>query len=240
MARSTGTDVLLGCLGLSLVTGVLMCGGSVVLLVAAMIVGPGLAMSYVVDDQPLPIASEAFDPSVAAAITARICPALASGAEVTVTGEEATQLLSSILPPDLDDPAVIRLDVDPEGDIVFDLSVNLAEGSAKAQYLNVHSRFGFTLEHGWFTAARIDALKVGSLDASSYLVGQDATAQFNQQLAEQRVKNPDTAQLIDRFATLRTVPGGITLSQSPGAPFALCEGVVSAQVDPPTDEVAAP
>lgn len=207
-------------------------------LLLAVGLGPSLLAGWLIDEQPLPGPGIEDDPAAALAIAERICPAVGRGEEVTVSGEEAARIALASMPGDQADLSHVSLHVDPRGEASLALSVELPdEQGGEPKYLNVRLDGGFALEHGWFTAARVDRLDLGSYALGRWLAGQDLTEQFNQQAANQRAQDPELAGALAAVESLRTAPGGFVFAMPEGETLALCAQLAPASV--PASEPAA-
>ncbi len=214
--KGKALTITLGCIVLLLLGSVVLCCGGGALLVIA---GPGVLLSFVVSDEPLPVQTVKWDDSAVEALEDRIGQDILDDRTVSLTGEELTQLMLS--DEDVDDLPAFRIAVDDQDRGVFDLSVQL--DPAQPQYLNIHAVGDFTVEDGWFTYLVIDEMEIGKFDLGQYIVGQDLHADANNSLAQQRVNDPEAAEAIDMIEYLAVEDGHFTLTFTEEAMTKLAE-----------------
>lgn len=225
-----------GTVGIVVGSIVVCCGGGAVVLWMI----PTWFMEALTDDHPLAIAMPPADPVLAEAARKRVCEDLLATRPARLTGPELNAIAQD------GPPGTALFLVQAANDVLtVDLSVPLEPG----QWVNVHGKGGFTMEHGWFTDATSTEAVFSSWDVQPYLVGQQAT-QFNQSLANERAKTPTLGPLLDAFD--RVAVKGDALELTPNAAAAtevtICAPYALTTLDPtlppveplPAVETAAP
>lgn len=208
-----------GTVGVFVASIVVCCGGGAIVL--ALI--PGWFMDALTDEVPLAVTMPPADPVLAEAARKRVCEDLIAVRPSRVTGAELTALAQDGGPPG----ASVFL-VQTAGDtLTVDLSVPLEPG----QWVNVHGKGGFTMDHGWFTDATFQEAVFSSWDLQPYLVGQKAT-EFNQSLANERAKTPALGPMLDAFDTIAVKGDAIELTPNAAAAAVVpaCAAYASAEV----------
>lgn len=128
----------------------------------------------------------------------KIDPALLTGALAYGAGPEIAHL--SITP--VGDGWSMAVSIRPEGD---------------TRYINLSGTGTFVMEHGWFTDARLDAVRLAGFDLGVYVQGQQIAENMNQSLANQRAKSPEIAPVLESFDRISTPGGQLELVPGPGA-----------------------
>jgi hypothetical protein len=204
--KGAGCGVLvLGTLVLSVGATALCCGGGVVLLWLS----PRMFLEMMVEPQPLAVAMPAPDPVAAEASRARICGDILAVRPTTVSGDELTQFGLEGAIPEL---KVFRAQIAGD-DLTMDVSVELEPG----QYINLHGKGGFTMDHGWFTDSTFDEATFSGWDLGGYVVGQQLAPDMNRSLANERAKTPELGPLLDAWDTVAVRGGVIELVPNAGA-----------------------
>ncbi len=215
----------LGTVGIFVASIVACCGGGAV--IVALI--PGWVMEAVTDDHPLAVVMPPADPVLAEAARKRVCEDLIAVRPARVTGPELTALAQDGGPPGAS-VFVVQVAADT---LTMDLSVPLEPG----QWVNVHGKGGFTMDHGWFTDATFQEAVFSSWDVAPYLAGQKA-AEFNQSLANERAKTPTLGPMLDAFDTV-TVKGD-AIELTPNATAAAMVATCAAYAPLPSVEAVVP
>ncbi len=200
--------ILLGGCVVLLLLGLLLCCGGVVLVLFL----PGQlaqwAVTTFVDDAPLPAPTARWEEPELEALAERLAADLEDDRTVALTGEEFSQLMTGAI----DDPqlTVFHVTVDDQDKVAFDLSYQI--DPTQQQWFNMHMKGDVEMEDGWFTEFTIDEWEAGSFDLGPYMAGQDLTADANQNLAQQKVQDPQVAELVAMVEHLGIENGLITLT----------------------------
>ncbi len=208
--------VILGCLGLLILLSLLACCGGIG---AVFLIGPGMLVGLVVQDEPLPVQVVKWDEARVEHIEDRLAQEMLTDRTIELTGEELTQLIIS---GDTGQMVAFRIDIDDQGRADMDMSIQL--DPTQPQYLNIHTVGDFTIEDGWFTDFTVDEIDIGKFDLGQYLAGQQLKDDVNQSLAQQRVQDPQVAQTFDWIELLTIEDGQIILTLTE-------EGVQQLQAD---------
>jgi len=228
---STAGRALVGCGVFGLVSAVLCCGCSGVL--AAMF--PSMAQSWLFEDHPLPGPTTEANPAAYAAAAKQACDAFAAGEETAV---EPVEFARALLGAGDSGISVLRITADgPQA--TMDLS--WATPDAPDLWLNVHTRGTFGMDHGWFTALRVDEFVLSGHDLGPYLSGQDLTPNANQSLANERAKNPDLGPMLDSVERFEVRGGMFVVKLTPDglARSVVCDGMAMPGLVPDGGEVPA-
>lgn len=202
---SAAPKVLAGCAVVGVLSTILCCCGGGALLHYA----PEMMLSYFLEDHPLPGATTAAMPAVAAATRAQACASLAAGEQVSLSPDDLAVLALGSGGLDI---TVLR--VTATGDrAALDLSV--PNGDAPPRYFNLHTKGAFTLEKGWFTDMKLDEFVLSGHDWSSYVAAQQLATNANQSLANERAKNPDLGAVLDSVEHMAVEDGHFTARLRP-------------------------
>ena len=191
-----------GCIVFVLLGFLACCGGGLALLIG----GPQLLIALVLDKEPMDVEVLAWSPAEVEALEDRLAVEMLETRTIQLTGRELTQLVISGEDNDLE---VFRIDIDDQQRAVLDLSIDVDD--AKPRYLNIHGTGDFTIEYGWFTEMTVDEMDIGSFDLGQYITGQDLTDDANQNLAQQRVQDPNVAETLDMIELLTIEDGKFKL-----------------------------
>lgn len=219
-----------GTLAIFLGSVVVCCGGGVV--VVAMI--PTWVMQAVTDEAPLAVTVPPPDPVLAEAARKRVCEDLLAVRPARITGAEITALAQE---DDAPEGAVFL--VQTAGDaLTVDVSIPVEPG----QWVNLHGKGGFTMDHGWFTDATFQEAVFSSWDLAPYLVGQQAT-QFNQSLANERAKSPTLGPMLEAYDSVATKGDAIELTPNAAVvsmltPCAAYSAAPAVEALPPVEAVS--
>ena len=214
--KSNKLTVILGCLGLLVLLSLLACCGGGA---ALFLVGPGLLVGLVVDDEPLPVKVVKWDEGRVEMLEDRLATQMLTDRTIELTGDELTQLVIS---EDTGQLVAFRVDIDAQGRGVMDLSVQLEP--SQPQYFNIHTVGDFEIEDGWFTDFTVDTLDVGKFDIGQYVAGQQLKDNVNQSLSQQRVQDPEVGEAFDMIELLTIEDGQFVLTLSD-------EGIARLQAD---------
>lgn len=195
-----------GCLFLFILACLVCCGGLAVL----MIVGPGMLAGLVVDDEPLPVPTARWSEEEVEALGERLALDLEGDRTLSLSGEEFGQLIAGAI----DDPqlTVFHVEIDAQDRASIDLSYQF--DPAQTKYFNMHMLGEVEMEDGWFTEFVIHEWDIGKFDLGQYMAGQDMAANANQNLAQQKVQDPDMAQAVEAVEYLGIENGQFVLTLS--------------------------
>lgn len=192
----------LGCMGL--LAAICCCGGFV-----GLAYFPEMMLAYVLADAPLAGPTTEAKPVLGALERTAACLALATTGEATLSPDAVARLMvgegSARVP-------VLRLAA--AGDEAT-LELSVATEDAPPRYFNLQVKAAFELNQGWFTDLRASRLVVRDHDWSTYLSGDQLSAQANQSLANQRAKDEDLVELLDGIQTLRVQDGQFVVRLQP-------------------------
>ena len=214
--KSNKLTVILGCLGLLVLLSLLACCGGGA---ALFLVGPGLLVGLVVDDEPLPVKVVKWDEGRVEMLEDRLATQMLTDRTIELTGDELTQLVIS---EDTGQMVAFRIDIDAQGRGDLDMSIQL--DPTTPQYLNIHTVGDFTIEDGWFTDFTVDEIDIGKFDLGQYVAGQQLKDNVNQSLSQQRVQDPEVGEAFDMIELLTIENGQFVLTLTE-------EGVQQLQAD---------
>ena len=230
---SAAGKILIGCGLVGVLSALLCCCGGGALITFA----PNMMLSYFLEDQPLPGATTAAMPLVAASAKERACTALAAGEQITLSPDDVSVMALGGGSPDV---AVLRIGA--EGDRAT-MDFSLANAEEPPRYFNLHTRGAFKIEKGWFTDLKLDEFILSGHDWSAFVAGQQMATNANQSLANERAQNPDLGAVLDSTEYVAVEGGAFAVRLQPdgAAKRLLCdlgslESLLQAQPTAPSFE----
>ena len=230
--RRTGCGTwLLGAVVVSSVSVIACCGcGGVGVLVAPNAFVAMIAW-LMLEDAPLGPPPVPMDAATREAVVSGACADLWAGRPTKLDPTLITGVLAFGAGPEVKHLAIL-----PTAD-GWDMAVSI-QSDPDGGYLNFSGAGAFTMERGWFTDTRIDAIAMSGWHFDEYLKGQQLAPNMNQSLANQRAENPALGPLLDSFEKISTAGGQLELVPGPGtaeqlevcAPYRPIEGQPSAPV----------
>lgn len=195
-----------------------------------------MAAWMMLEDAPLGPPPVALDAATREAVVAQACGDLWAGRATKLDPTQMAGVLAFGAGPE-----VQHLAIRPTAD-GWDMALSV-QTEPGADYLNFSGTGAFTMERGWFTDARIDAVSMAGWHFDEYVKGQQLATNMNQSLANQRADNPALGPLLDSFEKISTAGGQLELVPGPGtaeqlevcAPYRpLAELVPAVPAAPPT------
>ncbi len=173
---------------------------------------PELLAGLALQPEPLPLPAPTPDPDGGAAIATRVCAELAEDHSSFLTAAELTTLSTLTAEPSL---RVMRWRA--EGDrLSMDLSWGVPDGGG---FVNVVAGGQLRMENGWWKTASFHEMRLGEHDLAGFLTGQPMAEQLNQNMAQQRAKDPDMAAALDSVELAYTGDGGVHFTLAPNSPI---------------------
>lgn len=169
--------------------------------------GPGWVLGRFLDDEPLKVDPPVVAEGSASEIRARIAEDARDGSFTITPGE-----INALLPRDDDNVAVMQ--VASDGAETGELTVSVRMEDFEGQYLNLHVVGGFDMVNGFFQTLTIDDLVVGGWHLGTYVANGELAEQANQNLAQQRVQDPEMAQTLSDIRRATIVDGALYMEVS--------------------------